>query len=347
MRKRVKKSFYLTLAMILALSVGLVMSPMASSQAVAKTIKIRAVGTLPIGHHLTKALNLFAKVAEEKSNNRVKFTLYPAQQLYNDKDLVNVLPKGAVDAAIVNGGMWTGKVKSLGLLNFPYYYRDLSAYYNLFKTKAWAIVEKDLETEGNVKFLSIIEYGAASPIFKSKAINSMSDWKGVKIRSYSRYGGIGLQALGASPVVMSSGDVYMALQRGTVDAALSGVSSFVSRKWMEQCKYYLKRDFDTTLSVPFLLLFNLDSWNKLPTDIQKILKEAALEAQNYTVDYMETMDAQYRKILQDKGLIETPVNPAPGEWERWHEKIKPVVEAEYKKQVGAAKASKILSYLPK
>jgi hypothetical protein len=59
------------------------------------------------------------------------------------------------------------------------------------------------------------------------------------------------------------------------------------------------------------------------------------------------MDAQYRKILQDKGLIETPVNPAPGEWERWHEKIKPVVEAEYKKQVGAAKASKILSYLPK
>jgi TRAP-type C4-dicarboxylate transport system substrate-binding protein len=343
MRKRVKKSFYLTLAVILALSVGLIMSPMASSQAVAKTIKIRMVGTLPIGHHLTKALKLFAKVAEEKSNNRVKFTLYPAQQLYNDKDLVNVLPKGAVDAAIINSGMWAGRVKSEGPLFFPFYYRDRDQFYKMFKTKAWEIINNDFEKEGNVKCLSLIEYGTATIILKERKVTSLSDWKGLKIRAYAKYNAVALNALGASPVMMSSGDVYMALQRGTLDGALSGVGSFVSRKWMEQCKYFPKQDF--YYSTPFLLVFNLEFWNKLPKDIQKILQEAALEVQAYTVKYTLSSDIKYREILRDKGLTEVPI--APEEMARWRAKVIPALKAEYVKQIGAAKAEKILGYLPK
>ncbi|MCD6154111.1 MAG: TRAP transporter substrate-binding protein [Syntrophobacterales bacterium] len=342
MEKRVKNSFYLTLAVILALSVGLIMSPVASSNAVAKTIKIRMVGTLPIGHHLTKALNLFAKVAEEKSNNRVKFTLYPAQQLYNDKDLVNVLPKGAVDAAIINSGLWSGKVKSGGPLFFPFYYKDRDTFYSMFKTKAWDIISKDFEKEGNVKVLSLIEYGSSTLISKEK-IASLADWKGTKIRSYSRYGAVALQALGSAPVVMSSGDVYMALQRGTLDGALSGVSSFVSRKWMEQCKYFLKPNF--CQATPFLLVFNLRFWNKLPKDIQQILQEAALEAQAYTIKFTSTSDIKYRKVLRDKGLTEVPISPE--EVARWTAKVVPALKAEYVKQIGAAKAEKILSNLPK
>jgi TRAP-type C4-dicarboxylate transport system substrate-binding protein len=94
-----------------------------------------------------------------------------------------------------------------------------------------------------------------------------------------------------------------------------------------------------------LLVFNLEFWNKLPKDIQKILQEAALEVQAYTVKYTLSSDIKYREILRDKGLTEVPI--APEEMARWRAKVIPALKAEYVKQIGAAKAEKILGYLPK
>ncbi|MBL0715462.1 MAG: TRAP transporter substrate-binding protein [Desulfosarcina sp.] len=334
-------SFYLRLFLVLILSV-IFLASSTPCQAAKKQIIVRMVGTLPVHHHLTKALEMFRDIVEKRSENRVKFQLYPAQQLYNDKDLVNVLPKGAIDGAIINSALWSGKVRAEGPLFFPMYFESREQFYKLFTTEAWDLIKKDFEEEGNVKVLGLVEYGSASLISK-RPVEKLEDFKGLRTRAYGMYLAVFLQSVGASPVVMSSGDVYLSLQRNTIDAALSGPSTFVDRKWYEVAKYFL--GIEVTHSTPFLTVFNLDFWKKLPPDLQNIFQDAALEVQEWTQTYTLTSDQNYRKTLREKGLTEIPIDEK--EMARWREKAVVALVSAYKEHLGAEKAQTILDALPK
>jgi len=305
-------------------------------------IVVKMVGTLPIQHHLTRALEMYKDTVEKKSGGRVEFQLYPAQQLYNDNDLVNALPKGAVEGAILNSDLWAGLIPSEGILFIPTYYQDREQFYKVFDTEAWQIIKNDFEEKGNTKVLGFVEYGAGGIISK-KPVGKLEDFKGLRTRAYGEYIATFLQAMGAAPVVMSSGDMYQALQRGTIDAAMSGSSSFVERKLTEVTNYYLENDL--IYSTPFLLGFNLDFWNKLPPDLQNIFEDAALEVQEWSKQYVQEADKKYKEQIKEKGLTVTSVDEQ--EMARWRGKSAPTLEAVYKKNVGEEKAQKILDIIKK
>jgi len=307
----------------------------------ADKIVVKMVGTLPIQHHLTKALEMYRDIVEKKAGDRVTLQLYPAQQLYSDKDLVMVLPKGAVEAAILNPDLFSGLVPSQGIFYFSCYYPSRENYFRLFNTEAWQIVSRDFENK-NVKILSQIEYGSQTGISR-KPISKSEDFRGLRIRAQGEYIAIFLKAMGAAPVVTSSAEVYLMLQRGTIDGAWSGPSTFVDRKWYEVSKYVL--DTDTGVSSTFLLGFNLDFWKKLPPDLQKVFSDAAIEVQNWTRKFAYEADVDYRKTLREKGVTLTKVESK--EWQSWHEKIAPEMEAAYKNAVGQEKAQKIIDIIRK
>ena len=307
----------------------------------ADKIVVKMVGTLPIQHHLTKALEMYRDIVEKKAGDRVTLQLYPAQQLYSDKDLVMVLPKGAVEAAILNPDLFSGLVPSQGIFYFSCYYPSRENYFRLFNTEAWQIVSRDFENK-NVKILSQIEYGSQTGISR-KPISKSDDFRGLRIRAQGEYIAIFLKAMGAAPVVTSSAEVYLMLQRGTIDGAWSGPSTFVDRKWYEVSKYVL--DTDTGVSSTFLLGFNLDFWKKLPPDLQKVFSDAAIEVQNWTRKFAYEADVDYRKTSKEKGVTLTKVESK--EWQRWHEKIAPEMEAAYKNAVGQEKGEKIIDIIRK
>ena len=299
-------------------------------------IVVKMVGTLPIQHHLTRALEMYRDIVEKAAKDRVVFQLYPAQQLYNDKDIVAAMPKGAVEGAIINPDLWAGLVPSEGITYFSCYYPSREKYYKLFESEVWQIIMKDFE-ERNVKLLSMIEYGSMSVISK-KPVTKMEDFKSLRTRTNGEYIALFVRALGGAPVVTSSADVYLMLQRGTIDAALSGPSTFVDRKWFEVAKYYLETD--THVSSTFFLGFYLGFWKKLPPDLQKIFQDAAIEVQNWSREYSYEADVKYRKFLKEKGLTFTHIEPK--EWERWKAKASPELEAAFKKNVGEEKGQRMI-----
>ena len=307
----------------------------------ADKIVVKMVGTLPIQHHLTRALEMYRDIVEKKAGDRVTLQLYPAQQLYSDKDLVMVLPKGAVEGAILNPDLFSGLVPSQGIFYFSCYYPSRENYFRLFNTEAWQIVSRDFENK-NVKILSQIEYGSQTGISR-KPISKSEDFRGLRIRAQGEYIAIFLKTMGAAPVVTSSAEVYLMLQRGTIDGAWSGPSTFVDRKWYEVSKYVL--DTDTGVSSTFLLGFNLDFWKKLPPDLQKVFSDAAIGVQNWTRKFAYEADVDYRKTLKEKGVTLTKVDPK--EWQGWHEKVAPAMETAYKNAVGQEKAQKIIDIIRK
>ena len=87
----------------------------------------------------------------------------------------------------------------------------------------------------------------------------MDDFKGLKIRSGSGIQGQAISALGATGVSMAGGEVYMALQTGVIDGAITGIDVVIDRKFYEVCKYALKLPI---YGGAFVLLMNKETWNE-------------------------------------------------------------------------------------
>jgi TRAP-type C4-dicarboxylate transport system substrate-binding protein len=99
-------------------------------------ITLRYAGDLPIGNHLTRAQEFFAKRTDEISKGRVKIEVYPAGQLFSAKDYPKVVPAGTVDMAQCWAAQWTGLVPTIGFLDLWLLYDN------------WAHVWRFLDTEG-------------------------------------------------------------------------------------------------------------------------------------------------------------------------------------------------------
>ncbi len=301
---------------------------------------VKMAGTAPITHHATKGLQMFKEIVEKKTGGKVQVQLYPANQLYNDKDLVLALPKGLIQAAMLNPDMWAGLVKSEGVLYFPMYYRSAEAAYRLQETDVWKTIRKDFEEQGNTKVLAIAEMGPTK-VFSKRPIANLENIKGLRIRSTGEYPAVFLRALGAAPVVMSAGDMYIALQRGTIDAVVTPSISYFERKLFEVAKNGLQDPI--TFSTPLLIAFNLDYWKGLSPELQGIFQDAAKEVQAWTMAYAADAERKFGATLKEKGIVTTSLGAA--EHARWQAQAVPVLEATYKDNVGEPKAQVILDTL--
>jgi tripartite ATP-independent transporter DctP family solute receptor len=289
-----------------------------SEPAQSAEITLRYSGNLPVQHHVTIAQQRLAKYIEEKSGGRVKVAVYPAGQLFQDKDMMQAVPKGAVDMASVTLAQWTGLVPTAAFIDLPFYYKDHQHIWRVCDGKPGEIMRKELERVG-VKFLHWMDYGVNE--FASKMpLRTLEDFKGKRIRGLTEYTTESIKALGAAPTFLGGGEVYMALQRGTVDGAISGTSSFWERKYFEVTKY--ATIVNQSFSI-FAAVMNLKKWNELPPDIQKIVMAGSLEAQEWIRKEAEKQHYACIDLIKNKGM--EIIYPTKEERERWKKANEPVI----------------------
>lgn len=311
-----------------------------SGAVVAQTVdKIRIIGTLPLGHHMTKALSLFKEEVERSTQKKLKVDVFPAGQLYNDKDAVKVIPTGAVDMGVVQLDMWAGLVPSAGILYMPTYYKNLDHYYAVRNYVSPAIA-KNLAEKGNVKLLGWADYDAEALISK-KQILKLEDFHGTKLRGYGEYAATFLQAVGSSPVVMSSSEAYDAMSKGTIDGTMSGPTSHLSRKFYEVGKYLITQPNFIQPALSYAILINLDTWGKLSPDAQKGIEAAAKKVESFTRNAFQEASTKAIDTLGKNGLsIVKTIDSA--EFDRIKKAVWPALEKKYLTQVGEAEAQPIL-----
>ncbi len=131
----------------------------------------------------------------------------------------------------------------------------------------------------NIKGLSFWETGFFN-IFNSKVpLNTPDDLKGLNIRTMENPAYIAyFSALGANPVPMAYGEIYTALQNGTVDGTLIPIASIFTSKF-HLVAPYISRTQNCYCPTP--LIMSLDKWEMMPPDLQEVLQSCADEARDY------------------------------------------------------------------
>lgn len=308
--------------MVVVLTVGLLLGGYA--QAAEKPVILRYAGNFPVNHFMTKMMDDWASLVMQRSNNRVKIETYPAGQLYTDKDLDRALVSGAVDLGQAQANVLAGISPAMHILDFSMVFDDWDHFDRVYHKGGGFKITDDEAREHNMKEVFIMPYGnTLGPITYKKKVTTHADLKGMKIRSMGGNIALALQALGATPVFLSSGEVYTALQRGTIDGAVSGLTSMYERAWGEVTKYLWELYFCSTTCGHTVA--NLNSWNKLPPDIQKIMLDTGNELEvKYRKDVMFKENADARAGLIKQGV--EIIIPSDKEVAACYQLVKPIID---------------------
>jgi TRAP-type C4-dicarboxylate transport system substrate-binding protein len=289
---------------------GIFMLPQAFGQE--KQILIRYSHQHPTNFSFHKGAESFCKYVEQKTNGRVKFEMYPASQLYKASETIKAVASGAVDMGHVVVDEF-GTNFPLGYISYlPYMANNDAARLSITEGKIHEMMEKEAARIG-VKLMFYMPHDINSWIGNNKRpLKILKDFEGVLIRTTP--GEVStIVALGGKGVRMNVDEVYMAMQRGTVDGCLSRPSSATNRRWEEVSKYTTIFNMAFAYNQSFI---NMNLWNKLPPDIQKIMLEGNRVAQKYSTELIQKDEADAIEILKKKTQLHVQIPDESAQWEK-------------------------------
>lgn len=291
-------------------------------------VTIRLAYNLPASHYIPQEIENFAKIVGERSEGKVTIKTFPAGQLFSDKEMNEAILMGNVEMGLNSNSMWATIVPAMGIFDVPFLFPNYDVAAKAFKGEVGKALSDALEEKG-AKVLFWGDYGYTQFANNVKPIKAPEDFKGLKIRAHGEIISETIGAFGGAPVFMGAGEVYMALQRGTIDGASSGTTAMVSRKFYEVSKYLTVNNASFT---EFPLVVNLKFWNSLPEPTRKLIQDAASESEDKIRTEAEKQDKDALKELEAKGMI--VYNVPAEELPQWKKAAEPVWEL-FKKNSGS------------
>lgn len=151
--------------------------------------------------------------------------------------------------------------------------------------------------KANVTHVIAVTTGVGFHLMLKKRIDK-ADLTGLKIRTSPFYDPL-IKGLNGSPVRIGGGEIYSALEKGVVDGATWPAVGALDYKWYEVAKYHVRPTFGEDINQ---LLVNLNSWNRLPKDLQDLLTKTAIEIEEEGRVAMTAMLDSEEKELQKRGV---------------------------------------------
>ncbi len=233
------------------------------------TIKWRMqtyAGPALAAHVIKPAIDSFNKIA----GSEMQIELFSADQLVPTGELFRAMQKGTIDAVQSDDDSMASptEVTVFGGY-FPFasrYSLDVPVLFNQYGlNEIW-----DAEySKVGVKHISA---GAWDPChFNTKnPINSLADLKGLRVFTFPTAGRF-LTQFGVIPVTLPWEDIEVAVQTGELDGiAWSGITEDYTVGWADVTDYFLTNNISGAWAGSFFA--NMDSYNKLPPNLQELLK---------------------------------------------------------------------------
>ena len=295
----------LSIALLLALALT------AAAQAAPTVIQIGFENTMeePIG----KAVQHWAELVEKESGGAMKLELFPNSALGSKSQLIDQMVMGENIITIADGAFYAEYgVPDMGIIYGPFFFESWDDVWKLLNSDWYATQCKKLAEMGITILASNWVYGERELMTKSLVVRP-ADVKGMKIRlANSPIYVEGFNAMGATAVPMALGDVYTALQNGTLDGVENPLSTLYGQSFQEVCKYILMtghiKNFTTWC-------IGTNFFKSLPKEQQDLLFKTAKEAGLYNNEQQAAAVDGYAKKMTDAGVTITDLTPEQiAEW---------------------------------
>lgn len=250
-------------------------------------------------HPENKAAAKFAEIVKEKTNGQVEIQVFDSAKLGDHKERLEGLRMGTVDMTTTSVGYMATYEKVMTIFEMPYLFKDKAHEFRVYDGEVGKDIDNLLQKHG-FRVLAFFDMGARQLTNNVRPVAKPEDIKGLKIRVPDTESSIdGLRAMGASPTPMAFSELYMALQQKTVDGQENPFSIIDSSKFYEVQKYLSLTNHQLFAQ---LLLIGEKSWEKLSPEHQKIIMNAAKEAEKYEREIMQNDENNLLSTLKQKGM---------------------------------------------
>ena len=214
----------------------------------------------------------FAQEVEKRTDGALKFEIYPNSSLMKTFAQFDALKKGALDLSLYPTTYAGGEIPEMNITFMP---AAVTSYDQAYRWKT-APIGKELTAILEGKGVKLITWmwqsgGIAS---RGKPVARPDDAKGLKIRGGSREMDMMFKAAGATTSNMPSNEIYISMQTGAIDVAVTSSSSLISFKLEELSKGLTSAGGRSFFFVLEPILMSKAVFDTLPADQQKAIVEA-------------------------------------------------------------------------
>ncbi len=232
---------------------------------------------------------------KKRSGGRITYTLYAGGALGKGPEHFDIVANGLSDMGYFTATWTPGKFPLTDVLSFAAWVdgKDVST------DIGNKVYKEELQKEfPNVKVLELNGCIQAF-LWTTKPVNSLADCKGLRIRTPGGMQTQYIKSLGAEPVFMPLGDVYLALETGTIDGLVTCPPLVLAFKLYEVVKYGVVATFGC---VSEGVVMNKKTWEKTPADLQKIIEDVVSNPFRTTGGLTQGVYKTMMKEIADKGV---------------------------------------------
>ncbi len=259
-----------------------------------EAIQLKIAGFVPWGNpNLLGLEDLMERVAE-KSNGKLTIEWVGGPEAIPPMKILDAVQTGVID---------------IGRYSAPFYeavFPEGIAWANAWM-RPWEARETglyDIMNELHQEKLGLYLLGSTSGacwygLSSNVRLESLDDFAGVRIRAGAKAFMEAFQALGASTLYTPTAEQYSAIERGLFDAHTNALGTVMGFSLYEVTKYFMEMPM---ANYPGTYIMNLDSWNRLPTNLQNVLIEASLENELWLQPEWQRLEKEWKQICLDGGM---------------------------------------------
>ena len=285
-------------AALAALLSGLALTPLpAASQEV--TLRLHSF-LPPVANPMKHFLIPWAEKIEKDSQGRIKVQVFASMQLGGKAEqLLTQVRDGVVDVAWTLPGFSPGVMPKLEIFELPFLHRSTRA--TVMSLQDY--VPKHMQKEFEPYHVLLVHCHAGALFMTKEPINRVEDFKGMKLRAYSRTNSWILEALGATPLQVALPELAPMLSKGTVTGSILPYEIAPSVKMQDLTDYF------TTLAPPqprlstaiFTLLMNKKKYESLPADLKKVIDaNSGRNLAPHAIEVWDRIEIDGEKVMHGK-----------------------------------------------
>jgi tripartite ATP-independent transporter DctP family solute receptor len=270
-------------------------------------------------HPTSLGVKKFAELVAAKSGGKITVKEYPSSQLGNELQQQSALQGGVQEMLVASTTSLAGIVKEFGLFDFPFLFSSGKQADAMVDGPLGKMLAGKLADKG-VVVLAFFDLGFRNVTNGKRPITKAEDLEGLKLRVIPNPVFLEtFKTFKANPIPMPFAELYGALESKAVDGQENPYAVILSSKFYEVNKYVSGTNHVyATNPVQISKRF----WDKLSPAEQKLLQDAAIEAQNYQRVASREVSGKAVAELKAKGMLFNEI--APAELARMRAEVRPV-----------------------
>ncbi len=233
---------------------------------------LRWASVLPANHPQVVMMERVAKQVREETGGAVDVQTFAAGQLGSSRDLIEATSTGAIQIVDEGAAQFGQFVPQFSILEAPYIWRDEKHMRRVMTSPIMDEMSALLVAKRQMRVLGATYYGKRHVTSGTKAINTVADMKGFKLRipEVDTFRAMA-EAWDARPTPLNFSELYLALSQGAVDGQENPLPTIQSGKFFEVQKYLVLTGHIIT---PRLIVINEAAWQALSPKERASLKAA-------------------------------------------------------------------------